>query len=237
MRKGMKFIDLGLMAGKTLIIADLHIGYEEALNKQGILVPRFQFDDLYKRVERLLKKSSPDIVVLNGDIKHEFGTISKQEWRDTLKILDLLLKYAKKVVLVRGNHDNIIGPIAEKRGIEISTRYSFEDILVVHGHEGIGLADLPKGINIIVIGHEHPAVSLRDALRSETYKCFLVGRYKSKELIVLPSFNLVTEGTDILREQVLSPFLKNGMNDFEVFVVEDSGKILDFGKVKGFRQS
>jgi metallophosphoesterase superfamily enzyme len=49
-------------------------------------------------------------------------------------------------------------------------------------------------------------------------------------LIVQPSFNLVTEGTDITKERLLSPFLKQDLGDFEVFIVSD--KIYKFGKVK-----
>ena len=48
---GIEIIDLALYLKKEkiLIIADTHIGYEEALNKQGMLVPRFQFKEIIKR--------------------------------------------------------------------------------------------------------------------------------------------------------------------------------------------
>ena len=46
--KDIEIIDLCLFLtkSKTLIIPDVHIGYEEALNKQGILIPRTQFNDI-----------------------------------------------------------------------------------------------------------------------------------------------------------------------------------------------
>ena len=62
--------------------------------------------------------------------------------------------------------------------------------------------------------------------RFEKFKCFLKGKYKNKLLIVQPSFNLLTIGTDILKQRLQSPFLKD-IKDFEVFIVED--KIYDFG--------
>ena len=46
----------------------------------------------------------------------------------------------------------------------------------------------------------------------------------------MPSFNLVIEGTNILKEKLLSPFLKQDLKNFHVFIVED--KIYDFGKLK-----
>ena len=46
----MEIVDLALYFDSTLVIADVHIGYEEALNKQGVLVPRLQFEDIVKRM-------------------------------------------------------------------------------------------------------------------------------------------------------------------------------------------
>ena len=231
--KGIEIVDLGLKIGKTLIIADIHIGFEEALNKQGIMIPRFQFDDVVKRIGRILRQAKPETVVVNGDIKHEFGRISDQEWRETLKIIDLLLEKSKKVVLIRGNHDTILGPIAKKRNIEGLDRLEIDDgrILIVHGHKEV---ELPKGTKTIIIAHEHPAVSLREGPRTEVFKCFLKGKYKGRELIVIPSFNLVTEGTDILKEELLSPFLHQNLDDFEVFIVSDMAYA--FGKLKNLRK-
>ena len=74
--------DLGLYLKKekVLILSDLQLGYEEHLNKQGILVPRFQLEDIKKTLEKLLKKLKPNKVIINGDLKHEFGKISDYEW-------------------------------------------------------------------------------------------------------------------------------------------------------------
>ena len=41
--------------------------------------------------------------------------------------------------------------------------------------------------------------------------------------------NLLTEGTDVLREKLLSPFL-NDISDFDVYIVSD--EVMKFGKVK-----
>ena len=43
-------------------------------------------------------------------------------------------------------------------------------------------------------------------------------------------YNLVQEGTDILKEKLLSPLLRQNLNNFEVFVVADN--VYRFGKVK-----
>ena len=237
--KNIEIIDLALYLKKhkALIIADLHIGYEEELRKKGILVPRFQFKDTFNMLSKILNKTKPKLIIVNGDLKHEFGTISEQEWRETLKILDLLTEHGK-VILIRGNHDNILGPIARKRNVEIKEHYKINDVLILHGNK-IPDNKLLKDIKTIVIGHEHPAVSLRDKTRAEKFKCFLKGKWKRKTLIVMPSFITATEGTDILNEgqdilkkKLISPFLTN-INNFEIFIVED--KVYRFGKVRSIK--
>ena len=60
-----------------------------------------------------------DSIIINGDVKHEFGTISESEWRNTIRLLDFLLKHCKEVMLIKGNHDKILGQIAQKRNVSV----------------------------------------------------------------------------------------------------------------------
>ena len=228
--KDIEIIDLALYLKKekTPILADFHTGLEEDLNKRGYMVPVFQQKDIEERLEKILSKVKPELIIINGDLKHEFGAISQTEWRNTLKILDILSKEAK-VILIKGNHDNILGPIAKKRNIEIRDYYKINDIYICHGHK------IPENIDFstsktLIIGHEHPAVSIGTSIRKETYKCFLLGKFKNKQLIVQPSFNLIREGTNVIKGKLLSPFLKQDLSDFEVFIIQD--KIYKFGKIK-----
>ena len=226
--KNIEIVDLSLYLKKEkiLVLSDFQIGHEEYLNKQGILLPRLEFNDVIKRLDKIFKKVNPEKIIINGDLKHEFGTISKQEWRNTLDLLDYLLEKAE-VILVKGNHDVILGPIANKRNLEIVDYYKINDIAFLHGDKILLDALNSK---ILIIGHEHPAINLKEGVRKELYKCFLKGKYKNKILIVQPSFNLLTEGSDVLKEKFSSPFLDQNLNNFEVFVVAD--KVYYFGKIK-----
>ncbi len=49
----------------------------------------------------------------------------------------------------------------------------------------------------------------------------------------MPSFNLVNEGYNVLREKSISPYMDNSEN-FEVYVVED--KVYYFGKVENLKK-
>jgi len=223
--KNIEIVDLGLLYKNNLILSDLHVGFEEALNKQGILIPRFQFDDLFKRLKGTLEKVEIKRIIINGDLKHEFGTVSDQEWRDSLRLIDLFLEYGE-VILVKGNHDTILGPIAKKRNVKIVDYFKIDDICILHGNKVLEDLDC----RTLIIGHDHPVVSLREDSRVEKYKCFLKGKWKDKNLIVMPSFNLLVEGSDVLKEKLLSPYLEQDLSEFEVFVIGD--KVYKFGVLK-----
>lgn len=235
---GIAIADLALYMEKEnmLIIGDVHLGYEEAMRKQGVFMPRFQFKDTLSRMEKIfsllqpqLKNEKLEAVVVNGDLKHEFGTVSEQEWREILKFLDFLLQHSQQVILVKGNHDIKLVPIARKRGIVVVGDIAINGKFVSHGHEIPNSSEFEKS-KIIIVGDEHPAVSLREGARSELYKCFILGKWKGKKMVVMPSFNQVTIGTDILKERFISPFMRQDLSSFEVFVVGD--KTYRFGKVR-----
>jgi len=229
-----EIIGLSLYFRSTLIITDVHIGYEESLNMQGILVPRLQFEEMAGRIKGILeqlKNKKLERIVVNGDLKHEFGTISEQEWRNTLKFLDLLAEHCNEIILVKGNHDTIIGPIASKRNVKVVEHFAVGRALITHGDK---VPAIIKDYSTIIIGHEHPAVSIKDGARVERFKCFLKGKYKGKHLIVQPSFNAIIEGTDMLRDKTLSPFLKQNLDSFDVYIVED--RVYKFGNLGRFRR-
>ena len=219
---------------RLLALGDIHIGYEEALNKQGIFVPRTSNAELLKRTELLLQKTKPEKVIIIGDLKHEFGTISETEWRHTIRFLNLLQKYAKKIILIKGNHDTILGPIAKTKNMKVVQTHSVETFLFTHGDKIPKQAN-NKNVKTIIIGHEHPAVTVTDWPRMETYKAFLKGTWKNKQLIVMPSFTTLTEGTDVLKEKLLSPYLdKQNILDFDCYIIAD--KPYYFGKIKNIKE-
>jgi uncharacterized protein len=222
---------LWLKKSRALVLGDLHIGYEQALIEDGILVPKNMFQEIKRELENLLKLE-PKIVIINGDLKHEFGRISKQEWQETLELIDLFSKNKVKVILIKGNHDTILEPIARKKQVEIKDFFVLDDICILHGHKMLLDKKIyDKKIKTIIIGHNHPAISLHEGVKQEKYKCFLLGKWHDKKLVVMPSFFTIFEGSDIKREKLLSPFLgENKIKNFEVFILGD--KVYKFGKLK-----
>ena len=226
-----EIVDLGLLIDHTLIISDLHIGYEQALNREGIMVPRFQYKKILERLNEIIKSFDIGRIVVNGDIKHEFGRITRQEWDEALDFIIFLNNNFDEVILLKGNHDNFIKFIADKTDLGVYETYSIGDFIIMHGDK---IPDdlMTKDEKTIIIGHEHPCIGIRNGERFEKIKCYLKGSYKAKNLIIMPSFNFVSEGSDILHEKSLSPFLKKrSIDEFEVYGVENF-EVLYFGRIK-----
>jgi len=223
---------LYLSEHKTFIISDIHIGYEESLNRQGILVPKNSYNDLMIRLERSLesirKKNVINRIIISGDLIHEFGKVSRKEKDLTNRFIKFLSGYGE-VTLIEGNHDKALKYFLGG-DVDIVKDVLLGHFLIIHGDK-VPSKGILKEVKTIIIGHEHPSISLTSGSRVERFKCFLKGDYERKNLIVMPSCNLFLEGTDVSREKLLSPLLKkSNILDFEVYIIED--KIYDFGKIK-----
>src|SRR4030043_1723291 len=92
-----------LLAGKTLFVADIHLGIEHEFRKSGLNMPS-QTQALLNRIESLLQKTKARKMVLMGDIKHKVPGISWQETREMPVFLQRLAEKAE-VHVIPGNHD------------------------------------------------------------------------------------------------------------------------------------
>jgi putative SbcD/Mre11-related phosphoesterase len=150
-------------------------------------------------------------------------------------ILDYFESMAGKVIVVRGNHDTILEPILKKRGMKLLRCYVWKDFVFAHGDEDFSEIWKEK-IKTIVVGHGHPAVRLQEpkGIKNEKYKCFLVGKFRGKEMIVVPSFIDFYVGSDPRDDEMVMAWDVNWGN-FDVFVVSEDAESMDalsFGKLK-----
>ncbi len=215
---------------KILVIGDLHLGMEGALRESGVFVKMNMLKEMFKELDGVFEKSGKvDEVVLLGDIKHYFGKILKEEWKEVLDLFSYLKEKCKKIIVIKGNHDVLIEPIAKKAKIVVKKMYILGKYCFIHGDKNYEEIWDNK-IEYIVIGHGHPAVKLREAAKTEKYKCFLEGKYGGKTFIMLPSFSEYSIGSDPRENEVITawelPFEK-----FNVFVIGEKLEALDFGKL------
>lgn len=229
---GAKIIDSALQIGDYIIISDLHLGYEQALNSAGLMVPRFQYKKIVNRLKKILSKADASKIIINGDLKHEFGKITNQEWKETEDFINFLKEEFKEIIIIKGNHDNFTPFIAEKNGLKMNDYSTVENYFIIHGDK-IPLNRFKE--DTVIIGHEHPSLGLKSGERMEKIKCFLKGKWQSKNIIVMPSFNFISEGSDILHDRSISPFLGD-ISEFEIYGVENF-EVMYFGKLKDIIKS
>lgn len=236
--KGVTLIGHGIYLESygTLIVADLHLGYEEVLAEQGVHLPRSQYYKIKSMLTKLVEYLNPESIILLGDVKHEFGEATRQEWIEVIDLMKFLKNVTKEVYVVRGNHDNFLIPILKREEVPlIDPGMELGDFFLVHGHKRIELSEILA--RRLIIGHEHPAVALRDDLGvKHKFKCFLKGEFRGKELLVLPALSPLMPGSEVNfppKDGLLSPILKESMlENFRVFISDPEIGIYDFGKLK-----
>ena len=230
-------LTLHLKSHQTIAIADVHLGYEADLIREGTFVPRRHFKDLTERLKRAFLNLGIDDqnrykrLIVNGDLSHQFGYMTFRELEESSALLKFLRDYFEEVIVLEGNHDGDLKPLHNHdEQVFVAGSYLLGETFFLHGDEEP--SEISDGIKTLVIGHEHPALGLRDRVtgRVEQYKCFLRGEYRGVTLIVLPSINPLHQGTDLSRERTLSPMLDDEtISEFEVFPVSDEGNCYQFG--------
>jgi len=219
----------------TLVLADLHLGIEGALEKQGVFLPLNVSLRLVEKIEDLVDCVKPKRIIFLGDVKHEFGFPNPSEWVNVKKLLQFLLDSNLRIEVIRGNHDNYLISILKRYEIPLHQDVlNYRGISFTHGHLDVEVRNLEE---IIIMGHEHPSIRLRDETGvSHKFKCFLVGRIEEKILIVLPSANELATGTDVnltSKEEFLSPILRKvNIKEFQPYPICIGESIEKFPRLK-----
>jgi len=214
----------------ALAIADLHLGYEAALQAEHVSIPRFQLEPMLERLAWLLERYRPEILVINGDLKHEFSHNKGQEWDEVDRVLDLLENL--EAVVVRGNHDNYLQSILATRGVRMQDSFRLPEgsITFLHGHR-----KMDANQDFIVYGHEHPVIRIRDEVGAQvTLPCFLYDR--DNGFIVIPAFSPLASGTNVLSPEssFMNPAIREmDISEARVFAIHDG--MMDFGRVADLR--
>lgn len=215
---------------RTLAIGDLHLGYEGAMRRAGVMIPVKLYEKSIADFDLIISKTGDiDNIIILGDLKHEFGFILPDEWKYIVKFIEYVKSKCKKLIVIEGNHDAILFPVLNKMGIEGMDYFVWKNVAFTHGDKKYDGMD---GNDILywVLGHGHPAVNLYDGNKKEKYKCFLSGEYNRKKVIIVPSFFPLVEGTDA-RDFNMKFAWEFNLNKFKTFIVSDDLKVLDFGEL------
>lgn len=204
---------------EVAVISDIHLGFEEVLNSYGVSVPPFEAKGNLQKLKNLAENWKLKKIILNGDFKHDFGKNTKSEWNEIGEFIAYIKSYVDEIILIRGNHDNFLKTIAKKHGLDVVDSYEINGISIIHG-------DKDKGIyENVIIGHEHPSITLRDEIGAE-YAMPSYIYYKAENILILPAFSIWTYGTDVLTHEFTSIVLSHVEHDRgEVYGIYEDGVI------------
>jgi len=209
-----------LLNDTVMVISDLHLGYESAMESEGLHLPRINTQGIRDSLHRCLHRYEPETVVILGDIKHDFRRPDHECRNEILEILELISETAEPV-LVKGNHDNFLQNILSGTRFQLLDRMQAGRFHLEHGHED-------GGSRPVVIGHEHPSLRIYDQIGAHVkLPCFLWAH--QDQVLVIPSFSLFSGGNDISsgdNDVFMSPALqKTRADDIDVYAVSEIGLI------------
>ena len=233
----LKFIGEGpalIVEGEArhLVVADLHFGIEADLAAHGLHF-RSRSAARLERLLGILDRTEPDALILLGDVKHSIPSVTRQEYFELPGILRTLRERIPLRVFP-GNHDIGIERYFEPSEIEAKDGAVLDGVGYLHGH----MVPAPSlAGHLIVIGHHHPLLSLRDevgcALQSPAYlraglnttalglAADAAGAIPTRVLF-MPSFNEIA-GYDIFRitKNPFSPLSRNMVKESAEIILAD----------------
>lgn len=215
---------------RTVVLSDLHIGYESVMEQTGLHLPRIQTATMKGVLHRVIERHSPKRFIILGDLKHEFSRNLSQEWSEVRDLLGILQEWGE-VIVVRGNHDNYLATISSKLGVQLLDELELGGIWFVHGH--LECADRP-----LVMGHEHPSVRLFDSVGAcVKMPCYV--HFPRQRILVMPAFSPLAAGTDFtgISGGALSPILAQAdMSEARAYGCSEIG-LLDLGPISGLAKA
>lgn len=195
---------LWLETHRTLVVADLHLGYVWIERQRGTLLPIVP-DDSLLRLAELQEDYGPERWVFLGDTVHGVGCDDVAERE--LAALFVTLQDVPRIDFVIGNHDL---RLAERtRWLHLPASVSFAPLVqvgphvLVHGdrHDWTDLEGKLGEGGLVFYGHEHPAIQLGDGVATSVkVPSFLIGERR----LILPAFSRWAAGQVFGRHAPLS---------------------------------
>lgn len=197
-----------MAASRTLVAADLHLGYVWAHRHAGQMLPLSAPDDTIDRLATLVLEYQPAQLVLLGDIVHR--AVPVPALRAELAALSTRLS-GITLRWIAGNHDRNLHLLraAGLENIRLEPEAAIGPHLLLHGEEKESSAAarirarIPNTDGWLIMGHEHPAIHLRDRIATSVKcPCFLRG----PNILILPAFSRWSAGSNIRGPAFLSAF-------------------------------
>ena len=215
----------------VVIVTDFHLGYESAMHDEGISLPEIQKEKILDNISDIKNRYQPETMIVLGDFKHDFGRSKDRVFSEILDVMDYMLEDST-LIMIKGNHDNYLKNYTRLKEVTLhEVKMKLDHMTLSHGHEEIEWEDL------LMIGHEHPAIVIKDEVGSSMkFPCFLYD--EEEKVLILPSIDPMRSGRDIITSS--SFFSKSIASlepaNFHVYAISEDG-LLDFHKVRDIRRT
>lgn len=175
---------LWLPAGRTALIADVHLGYAWALRRRGQLAPPVG-GGVETRLRTLLDDLRPETLVVLGDLVH--APRPAPEERAAIEAVVDELRQRTRLLLVKGNHDRGFERDFAHLRIPVAESWQAPGWFAIHGDRWVAP---PEG-HCLVAGHFHPAVTVRDAAGAGRRLPAVIAY---PQMVLLPAFSPLAAG-------------------------------------------
>jgi hypothetical protein len=226
-----------ILEGKTrsLLVTDLHIGFEANLALNDIFVGKnTTINETISNLLEIIENTKPDSLVLLGDVKSSIKSISKNEWSEVPLFFEKI-KEKVDTILVPGNHDSNIQKLVPE-GITLisSSGLVIENTLLMHGHT------MPSEnfshVEKIIMGHVHPVFFQEDSvlnghrvwvsIKTEKQKIFPSSSGEI-EITIIPSFNKYFYATHKKQyKKSISPIIEKIKGDSSARIITLDGAVI-----------
>jgi hypothetical protein len=178
---------------KTLIVSDLHLEKGSAFALRGQMLPPYDTHAALVKLEALMARLAPDIVVSLGDSFHDGGGVARMSAADRARLQAMIAR--ADWIWVEGNHD---GRAPETLGGVV--RETLHIGALVLRHEPTA-GPAPGEI----AGHLHPCARVSGRGRSVRRRCFATDGSR----LVMPAFGAFTGGLNVC-DEAFAPIFPEG---------------------------
>jgi hypothetical protein len=183
---------------KLLAVADLHFEKGSSFVRRGLHLPPYDTRATLKRLEEVVDRYAPDVVVALGDSFHDGTAPARLDEDDAASIRNLTGR--SDWVWVFGNHDPVSAQWIDALGGRGTDQLE---------REGLSLRHEPVGLHGEVAGHLHPGAAIRQRGRRIRRRCFVT----NGRSLVLPAFGAYTGSLNVL-DEAFKPIFKGGFDAY-----------------------
>jgi hypothetical protein len=197
---------------RTLVVADAHLGYEEAV---GGALPLWSTAESALTLRLAAQRAGAREIAFVGDVVH--GSALSEGATRAIGALLASLREIAEVTLIAGNHEGRSRAAAVLGAtVESAERDGW---LLVHGDR-----PFPPGRRAIV-GHLHPSLRLGAALTAPALLA-------SEQIVVVPALTPYSPGLDVLSHDCANALRSWGVRRRDVdVVVASGGRLFPFGSL------